>query len=191
MDAEARGGRTYNDADPAVYPKSTFPIEQAKFRTTCTHHEGALCYSYCRTAVIGYGKADKLLIVCRSLLAVKNNRNNKRIRAIWEKTGGRCHFCGDPVRLNGRGYTGPGSDGSWEIDHVTQRAKGGLSGVENYLPACTRCNRLRWHRTGAQLRQVLVLGLIARREIEKLTVRLEFVGVRSMDSCFQLNQNIK
>ena len=100
---------------------------------------------------------------------MKNNQNNQRIRTIWEKTGGCCHFCGDPVKLSRRGYSRAGSDGSWEIDHVNQRAKGGRSGVENYLPACTRCNRLRWHRTGARLRQVLVLGLIARREIEKLT----------------------
>ncbi len=102
-------------------------------------------------------------------MAAKSNQNNQRVRRIWEKTGGRCHFCGDPVKLSRRGYSRAGSDGSWEIDHVTQRAKGGQSGVENYLPACTRCNRLRWHRTGAQLRQVLALGLIARREIEKLT----------------------
>jgi hypothetical protein len=101
-------------------------------------------------------------------MAVKPN-HIQRIRAIWEKTGGRCHFCGDPVKLSRRGYSRAGSDGSWEIDHVTQRAKGGQSGVENYLPACTRCNRLRWHRTGAQLRQLLVLGIIARREIENLT----------------------
>jgi hypothetical protein len=34
---------------------------------------------------------------------------------------------------------------------------------------CTSCNRLRWHRRGAAIRELLVLGLIAKSEIEKLT----------------------
>jgi hypothetical protein len=33
------------------------------------------------------------------------------------------------------------------------------------LPACTRCNRLRWHRKGEGIRELLFLGLIARDEI--------------------------
>lgn len=101
-------------------------------------------------------------------MAAKPN-HIKRIRAIWEKTGGRCHFCGDPVKLHRRGYSGERSDGSWEIDHVTQRSKGGKSGIENYLPACTPCNRLRWHRTGPQLRRLLKLGIVAGGEVAKLT----------------------
>jgi hypothetical protein len=41
--------------------------------------------------------------------------------------------------------------------------------VENCLPACTSCNRLRWHRSGAQLREILAFGLIAKREMEAFT----------------------
>lgn len=34
-------------------------------------------------------------------------------------------------------------------------------------PACTRCNRLRWHRTGKQVRELLLIGLVAVDEIKK------------------------
>ena len=67
------------------------------------------------------------------------------------------------------GGTSDRADGCWEVDHVIQRAKGGSIRTENWLPACTSCNRLRWHRKGAALRELLVLGLIAKSEIEKLT----------------------
>jgi len=37
-------------------------------------------------------------------------------------------------------------DGHPVVDHVRQRTKGGASSRSNYLPACTRCDRLRWGR---------------------------------------------
>lgn len=92
-----------------------------------------------------------------------------QLRAIWEKTAGHCHFCGDPVDFQRRGYRPERIDGSWEVDHVVQRAKGGAVQIGNRLPACTRCNRLRWHRRGAALRHLLELGMIARREIDRMT----------------------
>jgi HNH endonuclease len=92
-----------------------------------------------------------------------------QLRTIWEKTNGHCHFCGDPVSLRKRGYRRQRADGCWEVDHVVQRHKGGVGSIENFLPACASCNRLRWHRRGAALRELLVLGIIAKSEIEKLT----------------------
>ena len=92
-----------------------------------------------------------------------------QLREIWKKTNGHCHFCGDPVSLRKRGYRRQRADGCWEVDHVIQRHKGGEVSIENCLPACTSCNRLRWHRRGASIRELLVLGLIAKSEIEKLT----------------------
>ena len=91
------------------------------------------------------------------------------LRAIYLKTRGHCHFCGDPVVFELRGWAQE-LNGHWEVDHVIQRDKGGASGLENCLPACTRCNRLRWHRTGAEIRDLLYLGVIAIREIEKKTI---------------------
>ena len=92
-----------------------------------------------------------------------------QLRAIWERTGGHCHFCGDPVDFRRRGYRRERLDGSWEVDHVVQRAKGGAVKLENCLPACTRCNRLRWHRRGAALRELLELGMIAKQEVNRMT----------------------
>jgi hypothetical protein len=92
-----------------------------------------------------------------------------QLREIWNKTSGHCHFCGDPISFRKRGYRSQRADGCWEVDHVIQRHKGGSVSIENCLPACTSCNRLRWHRRGAAIRSLLVLGLVANSEIEKLT----------------------
>ena len=94
--------------------------------------------------------------------------NDSKLRQIWEKTQGHCHFCGDPVEFEKRGWN-EDLTGYWEVDHVIQRDKGGEDSVDNYLPACTRCNRLRWHRTGGDIRELLLLGLIAQSEVKKGT----------------------
>ena len=74
---------------------------------------------------------------------------------------GHCHFCGDEIELNKRGWTARMS-GHWEADHVVQKKNGGSDNLNNLLPACTRCNRLRWGRSGRSLRRVIVLGLVAK-----------------------------
>ncbi len=92
-----------------------------------------------------------------------------QLRQIWEKTEGHCHFCGDAVEFEKRGWHDGDLAGYWEVDHVIQRNKGGVDSADNYLPACTRCNRLRWHRTGERIRELLLLGLVAKGEIKKRT----------------------
>jgi len=93
-----------------------------------------------------------------------------QLRQVWEKTKGHCHFCGDPVEFHKRGWRAGDPKGYWEADHVIQRGKGGLNVADNYLPACTRCNRLRWHRTGRAIRDLLLLGVIAQKEINKESI---------------------
>src|SRR5437868_7600638 len=87
-------------------------------------------------------------------------------RHIFDKTQGHCHFCGDPITFESRGWSLT-MDGHWEVDHVIQRHKGGAITSANCLPACTRCNRLRWHRTGEDIRELLLLGTIAVRGIKQ------------------------
>jgi len=82
------------------------------------------------------------------------------LRAVFDKTHGHCHFCGDELVFERY------HDGEWELDHVIQRKKGGASDPDNYLPACKKCNHLRWHRKGEDLREVIFLGLIAKAEIK-------------------------
>lgn len=101
---------------------------------------------------------------------------------IFKKTNGRCHFCGDRLTQDNRGYPAKEEawNGHWEVDHVVYRKRGGPDSEENCLPACTRCNRLRWQRRGKKLRYLLVLGQVANNQIKdstttghKLTALLE------------------
>ena len=93
----------------------------------------------------------------------------KQLLEIWEKTSGHCHFCGDPVEFEKRGWKDGDKVGYWEVDHIIQKGRGGSNSPNNCLAACTECNRLRWHRQGYEVREALFLGLIARKEINKST----------------------
>jgi 5-methylcytosine-specific restriction endonuclease McrA len=90
----------------------------------------------------------------------------EEFRNVFARTHGHCHFCGDPIVFVKRGWSAE-LNGHWEVDHVVQRDKGGAKNSENCLPACTRCKRLRWHRTGPNVREVLFLGILARKEVRK------------------------
>ncbi len=92
----------------------------------------------------------------------------KTLKQIFDRTQGHCHFCGDPVVFTKYGLKNLDDiNGVWEVDHIIQRGKGGSKNAENCLPACYRCNRLRWHRTGDAIRELLFLGLIAKDQILK------------------------
>lgn len=92
----------------------------------------------------------------------------KALLAIFQRTEGHCHFCGDPLILEKYGCKDINDvEGAWEADHVIQRGKGGKKEMENCLPACVNCNRLRWHRKGDGLRDLLLLGLVANDQIKK------------------------
>lgn len=94
--------------------------------------------------------------------------SEKNLKEIFEKTNGHCHFCGDGLILKKYGCKDINDlDGSWEADHVRQKGKGGSKNSENCLPACVRCNRLRWHRKGKELRELIYLGLIGKDEIKR------------------------
>lgn len=50
--------------------------------------------------------------------------------AVWAKTGGLCYYCNRVLN--------PFDD--FTIDHMQPLSKGGTSGVENLVPACSGCN---------------------------------------------------
>ncbi|MDD5040930.1 MAG: HNH endonuclease [Candidatus Peribacteraceae bacterium] len=92
----------------------------------------------------------------------------RTLSLVFQKTEGHCHFCGDPLILKKYGCKNINDlDGAWEADHVIQRAKGGKKEAGNCLPACVKCNRLRWNRKGDNLREILLLGLIAKDQMKK------------------------
>ena len=94
--------------------------------------------------------------------------SDNKLAEIFDRTKGHCHFCGDHLVFEGYGKT-EASEGAWEIDHVIQKGKGGPKDPSNCLSACVKCNRLRWHRTGQEVRDLLLYGLIVRDEIKKGT----------------------
>jgi 5-methylcytosine-specific restriction endonuclease McrA len=90
-------------------------------------------------------------------------------RAVWEKTGGRCHICGESVGKR------------WQADHVFPRSTGGTHSAENYLPAHRLCNNYRWDYSPEELQWVLKIGIWARKQIETgspLGVRISEVFYR-------------
>ncbi|MCA3177582.1 MAG: HNH endonuclease [Burkholderiales bacterium] len=54
----------------------------------------------------------------------------RRRRAIFERSGGRCHYCACELQLEGR----------WHIEHKVPRALGGRSVDDNLVAACAPCN---------------------------------------------------
>lgn len=60
-----------------------------------------------------------------------------RLRQVFEKTGGRCYYCGKRLAFENRGYEGWGS---WDVDHKVPRARGGSDNLRNLFPACWECN---------------------------------------------------
>lgn len=94
--------------------------------------------------------------------------SDNQLDEVFSRTKGHCHFCGDPLVFDNYGKAEV-LEGPWEIDHVIQKGKGGTKDVSNCLAACVKCNRLRWHRTGQEVRDLLLYGLIAKDEIKKGT----------------------
>jgi 5-methylcytosine-specific restriction endonuclease McrA len=77
--------------------------------------------------------------------------------AVLKATNGTCHVCGGRV---GR---------RWQADHVVPHKLGGESKLDNYLPICKECNRLRWSYTPEVIRLIMRLGTYAKNEIRHET----------------------
>ena len=78
-------------------------------------------------------------------------------RAIFAKTGGRCHICGGSI------------SGDWNADHVFPHSGGGGHAPDNYLPAHALCNKYRWDYAADEFQQILKLGVWLRTQIERCT----------------------
>ena len=78
-------------------------------------------------------------------------------RAIFTKTGGRCHICGGSI------------SGAWHADHIFPHSGGGGHAADNYLPAHALCNNYRWDYAADEFQQILKLGVWLRTHIERKT----------------------
>ena len=86
-------------------------------------------------------------------------------KLIFHKTGGLCHFCGEKLVFDAK----PGEKGRWNIDHIFPFSYGGGDHLDNYLPICRVCNRLKWNFEGKKIRELLRYGVIACNQVKKRT----------------------
>jgi len=55
---------------------------------------------------------------------------SRRRREVFERSGGRCHYCPQVLTL----------DGNWHVEHQMPRALGGTNEPVNLVAACVSCN---------------------------------------------------
>lgn len=72
-------------------------------------------------------------------------------RAVFAKTNGRCHLCGEPMALSN--YGNHGARGAWEVDHSTPKSQAGTDHLNNLYAAHTVCNRSKQARSSASVRR--------------------------------------
>ena len=91
--------------------------------------------------------------------------SKKEKKIIWEKTGGLCHFCGEKLIFDAK----RGDKGRWHVDHILPFSRNGKNSLENYLPICNVCNRLKWNFESNKIRELFRWGIIARKEVIEKT----------------------
>lgn len=64
----------------------------------------------------------------------------RRRRAIFDASGGRCHYCSTPLRLTGK----------WHIEHKMPRALMGSNEPTNLVASCVPCNLKKRDRTDVE-----------------------------------------
>lgn len=64
----------------------------------------------------------------------------RRRREVFEKSAGRCFYCGKTLTL----------DGTWHVEHAKPRALGGGDDLLNLVAACAPCNLAKGSRTALE-----------------------------------------
>jgi hypothetical protein len=72
-------------------------------------------------------------------------------RAVFEKSSGCCHLCGE--RMAYSNYGNHGARGAWEIDHSVPLALGGTDHLNNLYATHTICNRSKQAGSSASVRR--------------------------------------
>ncbi len=65
---------------------------------------------------------------------------SRRRRDIFEKSGGRCHYCSRTLTL----------DGKWHVEHMLPKALEGADDALNLVAACVPCNLAKSDRTAVE-----------------------------------------
>ncbi|WP_422016911.1 HNH endonuclease [Roseateles sp.] len=65
---------------------------------------------------------------------------SRRRREVFERSGGRCHYCARPLELAS----------GWHIEHQMPQALGGTEAAGNLVAACAPCNLAKRDRTAIE-----------------------------------------
>lgn len=84
--------------------------------------------------------ADEELPMVRAAGAALIKAVPRRRREVFEKSGGRCFYCGITLTL----------DGTWHVEHSFPRALGGPDELPNLVAACVPCNLAKSDRTALE-----------------------------------------
>lgn len=79
-------------------------------------------------------------LIQRAARPPKPRKIGKRMKAIFEESGGKCHYCQTILTL----------DGKWHIEHKMPRALGGDDEPTNLVAACVPCNMAKRDRTDVE-----------------------------------------
>ncbi|MHB2032907.1 MAG: HNH endonuclease [Gemmatimonadaceae bacterium] len=77
--------------------------------------------------------------------------SKSELRAIYDRTNGKCHLCGSKRALNNHGRTN--ARGAWHVDHSVPRSRGGTDHGNNLRVACTDCNCSKQDRSTRSIRR--------------------------------------
>ena len=89
---------------------------------------------------------------------MKRKHISSRVRQkIWEKYGGKCAYCGEPIPFKGM-----------HVDHLIPLARGGADSDDNYMPACSKCNHYKHTLTFDDFREQI--GLLTGRLRERVYI---------------------
>ncbi len=78
-------------------------------------------------------------------------------REIYEKYGGRCAYCGQPIPYK-----------KMQVDHRKPLARGGADDMGNYMPSCRACNHYKHTLTVEEFREQI--GLLTGRLRERVYI---------------------
>lgn len=72
-----------------------------------------------------------------------NTARAKKRRFLWERDGGKCHFCLEQTILPVQGLDKQYSGKMATLDHVIPQSEGGTDSLDNLVIACANCNQNR------------------------------------------------
>src|SRR5574342_210705 len=78
------------------------------------------------------------------------------INWVYDRTHGYCTYCGEKIHFVNHGELW--RVGSWEMDHLVPRVRGGSDEPANLVPACVGCNRSKKGMTGWEFMYFLKSG---------------------------------